>query len=382
MRILKTASILVAIVVHAILAIAQAPDELLPAYNVSESLATDAAQPVSASQPIPAASSQAAGYAIANPYQAAASVPQGAYVIPDGQPVPTGGHYVPAWIYVPDDYDPCWTLRFDIPALQRSTTRSQPLFVDGQQQPLLNSQTDLNFPVQAGLQLDLIRQLSNGWELEFGLFSIDGWVAHNWVPGQSYMVIGDDSIFSSDGDARYRSSLSTFEVNLRRQWTENIAFLAGFRCGSLDERYTAWGGHHNDEWLFTSNPTNSLFGFQIGTDLKLLTRGPLSIGGSCKAGIYGNAIEQRSRLANYYLEGRLEESVGQVAFLGEVGLTATYQFTPRFSAKVFYQAAWLEGVALAPEQIGGTDFLTGTVAINPDGGLFYHGGGLGLEWKF
>ncbi len=301
---------------------------------------------------------------------------------PNSQPAPAGGYYVPGWVYVPCDYDPFRAFRVDVVALQRSTTRGQPLLVNDQQRVLLDSQTGLNFPVQAGLQVDFTRKFAGGWELELGLLSIDGWVAANWTPGPSYLVVGDDALLVDDGAARYRSTLSLFEVNLRRQWSEYVVVFAGFRCGTLDERYTAWGGHHHDQIDFTTHATNSLFGFQIGTDLTLLTRGPLSIGGLCKAGIYGNAIDEYGRLAQGFVEHWLDDDIGHVAFLGEVGLSATYHFTPRFSARVFYQVAWLEGVALAPEQIGGTDFLTGATTINPNGGLFYHGGGLGLEWRF
>ena len=49
----------------------------------------------------------------------------------------------------------------------------------------------------------------------------------------------------------------------------------------------------------------------------------------------------------------------QAAFMGEAGAVATYDVTCHLSFRASCQAMWIEGVALAPEQIGATDFTDG-----------------------
>ena len=78
----------------------------------------------------------------------------------------------------------------------------------------------------------------------------------------------------------------------------------------------------------------------------------------------------------------LDAHRNQATFMGEAGLVATYQVTCHFALRASCQAVWIEGVALAPEQIGATDFTTGAASIDTHGGIFYYGGGLGAELKF
>ena len=56
--------------------------------------------------------------------------------------------------------------------------------------------------------------------------------------------------------------------------------------------------------------------------------------------------------------------------------------TCHLSLRASCQAVWIEGVALAPEQIGANDFDTNANSIDTHGGIFYYGGGLGAEVKF
>ena len=78
----------------------------------------------------------------------------------------------------------------------------------------------------------------------------------------------------------------------------------------------------------------------------------------------------------------IEANRSQAAFLGETGLVANYRVTKHLSFRASAEAVWLEGVALAPEQINKTDFAAGTASIDTHGGIFYYGGGLGAELKF
>ena len=113
--------------------------------------------------------------------------------------------------------------------------------------------------------------------------------------------------------------------------------------------------------------------------------GPLTINALCKAGIYGNSATQRIQQADSSdptTNVTIEANRSQAAFLGETGLVAHYRVNKHLSFRASAEAVWLEGVALAPEQINQTDFIAGTASIDTHGSIFYYGGGLGAEFKF
>lgn len=288
------------------------------------------------------------------------------------------------------DYGPRWTFTADILALQRSTTRSQTLFENAFSEDDLNSK-HLDFPAAVGFQVSAIRHnCCFGWDLEVGYFQIDGWTATDSVPGESYMTtdVNPASLWVSNSQVRYMSDFHIGEINVRRQCRDWLTLLAGFRMGEYNERYHAFGTDViSGESVIglNANTYNHLYGFQIGADAEVYNMGgPLRINALCKAGIYANSASQNIRQS--ISDGTLDQLLGaerkHTAFMGEAGLVATYQVTCHLAFRASYQAVWLEGVALAPEQIGATDFTFGSTAVDTAGGVFYHGGGLGVELKF
>jgi hypothetical protein len=298
------------------------------------------------------------------------------------------------WLDPNGGYCSGWTFRADGVFIQRSTTRSQALFRSGSgnsSPELLNSKTGLNFPVEVGLQVSAIRHGLCDWDIEVGYFQIDGFNANAFQPGASYMmtdVNGTNSFIVTDASARYISALYLGEINVRRECLfDGLTLLAGFRMGELDERYQAGGTafFFRNPVTFTSSTVNHLYGFQLGADLKAFDNGgPLRVNGLCKAGVYANSINRTSQAVETGVSDRtISATRDQAAFMGEVGIVVSYQFTERLAARFVYQAAWLEGVALAPEQIpNNIDFVAGTGTVDGHGGLFYHGGGVGFELKF
>ena len=74
------------------------------------------------------------------------------------------------------------------------------------------------------------------------------------------------------------------------------------------------------------------------------------------------------------------ETADRAAFLGELAFTANYCLTDNLTARLGYDLMWIEVVALASDQVPATNFFTGA-GIAPDGGAFYHGGFVGLEYR-
>ena len=284
----------------------------------------------------------------------------------------------------PGECDPHWSFSGDAVALQRSSARSQPLFSSGTTE-LVNSR-HLEFPVALGFQLDAIRRGPCGWEWELGYFQIDNFDASSTVAGDSFMTTSSDGTgqFVSNAEARYRSAIHLAEINLRRQWCEGFTVLVGFRTGELDEIYSAGGlGTRLQAPINLDIKTfNHLYGLQTGAIYEFYNiGGPLRVSATCKAGMYGNSAIQSSHLAETG-DSLLEAHRNQATFMGEAGALANYDVTCHLSLRAFCQAMWIEGVALAPEQIGANDFTTLAAGIDTHGGVFYYGGGLGAELKF
>jgi hypothetical protein len=321
---------------------------------------------------------------------------------------------------------PRWTITAEAIALERTNTRNQPLFdnnftpvlvegaggVSALQDDLLTTAApldarDMNFPMGTGFRLSAIRHnvRCSGCDLELAYFQVNGFAAQTSLPGVSRMITDVNGVgfVVDDAQARYTSAIYSGELNLRRQWCDRLGFLAGFRMAQLNEHYRGDGSLLLDGFdtapivgqqigqesaLVATNTCNHLYGFQLGADIVVYDRcGPLQIDALCKAGVYDNVAHQDYRRAivlggTTFDEGSLECGRDQAAFLGEVGLVATYALTKRLAFRASAEAMWLTGVALAPEQIGAVDVRAGTDRINTSGSAFYYGGGLGLEYRF
>jgi hypothetical protein len=102
-----------------------------------------------------------------------------------------------------------------------------------------------------------------------------------------------------------------------------------------------------------------------------------------KAGIYGNSIDVVTTTAG--VGGALPLVVAadtQTSFVGEIGMNANYRVTDRFTLLAGYNLLWVTGVALAPEQLAGTNIATGVSAPDSSGALFYHGVNLGAQYAW
>lgn len=278
-----------------------------------------------------------------------------------------------------------WSFTADILAVQRMATRSQPLAYRANGDELWNA-NNMNFPMAAGIQFSAIRHDVCGFDVEVGYFQLDGWIADADMYGESYPVLdASGSSFASTGEHfHYSSALHAGEITLRREWCDGLTLLAGFRTGELDEFLSNTGFNRADQFYNEEVRTfNHLYGFQLGADWEFYNMGgPLRISALCKGGVYGNVAIQSTALNVNGAAQTLAASRNQTAFMGEAGLVATYQWNRHLGFRLCAQAVWIEGVALAPEQVGEINALAGTASIDTHGGIFYYGGGAGVEVKF
>jgi len=246
------------------------------------------------------------------------------------------------------------------------------------------STSALDLCSHTGLELGLTRHWGNGNALEARYAGVDGWNAQAFVPttlGDSLQINAGVPLFNAAGtaiDASYASQWHSFELNGRREICQQRAvLLAGVRYAELDE---AWGfalSEGSSPLQLETSTRNRLWGFQLGGDAVLWDRGGrLSLEGDAKAGIYGNRAAQASliRSANF----PSSDHGTSAAFLGELGLTGNLQITQGLSIRGGYRLVWINGVALAPEQLAARDAFGQGLDISGD--AFLHGAFVGLQY--
>jgi hypothetical protein len=179
-----------------------------------------------------------------------------------------------------------------------------------------------------------------------------------------------------------------------------MSYLAGLRYMTIGDGFlwhtsgrvidTTTGHTPN---IFTSGnynvqTENDLLGLQIGADM-IFRRCKWNWGVHAKLGPYVNFARCLQEINNsgagdpfgfVFFNDRFNAHRQKVALIGEVGFEANYKFTPTLTGRVAYDFMWINGLALAPEQL---QFTTSPEAtINTNGGIFSQGLTLGLDWAW
>ena len=173
--------------------------------------------------------------------------------------------------------------------------------------------------------------------------------------------------------SQYDSRIHSTEINFRRQATGRITWLAGFRWIELHEQLDL----AQDVGIFvlseSVNVDNHMYGGQVGADIDLLCGcGPWSLDAVLKAGVFADVADADRSIAingGTIFADRIDDT--EAAFVGEIGITAAYDLNDCWALVGGYQLLWVNGAALASEQI--------EPEINLSGDIFYHGALVGLE---
>lgn len=247
--------------------------------------------------------------------------------------------------------------------------------------------------------------------LEFTFFGQFKWLAQSTLLSSGAGGLSSPLLTSFLGAdlhrATYDSQLDSYELNFKvserlpadrlvmapdgtwtRQCTPSwlISYYGGVRYVKLNEQFLFFAQRNvvGTEYIATERvqTTNHLVGFQIGSDWTD-QECRWNWGVRYKGGVYINFAQQNRRDFAFdllggsteFLQSGLEE---RLAFIGELGLFATYHLHPNIALRAAYDALYLQSVALAPEQLA--NFGTG---LNPDislgSYLFYHGISFGVE---
>jgi hypothetical protein len=287
------------------------------------------------------------------------------------------------------DYEPRWTATADALFLDRISHSSVVMVRRVSDNAVLGTANDFDFNFEAGPRLSLIRHGDCGWDLEATYFGVDGWnsaLLRSDVSGVRFSA--PDVVVTVAGESPgmvfdYRSRLYSTEFNLRRSCEDSwLTPLIGFRYIELHENLVGQPMDPIAGAFWNTDADNFLYGFQIGADMKVLDRGgKFHIDGLAKAGLYYNRAEQTSAIP-LIVGDVASASDDHTAFAAELGLMGVYQWTERVALRAGYQLMWLDGVALAPNQIPVSSAPTRTAAVDAGGTVFYHGATAGLEIRF
>jgi hypothetical protein len=290
--------------------------------------------------------------------------------------------------------DPCtaWTISAGGLFMHRVGPDAAVLFSNPDSAQEAMNASDFGFNYEAGYDVGLTwHSVLWGTDIEARFFLVDGWTATNTLSTSTDTQIHTSPPLTSLGprdiSSIYASELNSLEVNLRRrfcaipQWT----WRAGFRSLELDEDLrTVLADPMSSAATvrYDVNARNRLYGFQLGAELDLFDSCSFCARGFVKGGVYANSVNNNTAYFNnavYPANG----TENRTAFMGEVGLAAKYYLGYGLAVRADYRAMWLEGVALASNQVAATTFATFEPnGIDAGGTAFYHGVFIGLDWAF
>ncbi len=256
--------------------------------------------------------------------------------------------------------------------------------IDGTEQ--LNA-GDFDLGVHAGYEVTMTRRMqADRWAVEGRYFGIDHWNAASaaeTTPGRLLQINAAPPVFVVTGTgiaAQLASEFQNAELNVHYRALERATLLAGFRYAELDEHFAADLVDAAVPFQYDTATRNRLYGFQLGTAITLWGRGgPLNVEGVAKAGIFGNRAAHRSVYETGVATSPARGTASPTALIGEIGAIGNYRFTNRWSLRGEYRLLWIDGVALAPEQVAASDFVFSR-GIDAEGGTFYHGVFVGLQY--
>lgn len=283
---------------------------------------------------------------------------------------------------------PCdtWRVTADALFLQRRNPDAAALVVDALGGAQLLNAGDFDFGLQAGFDISLTRRLGECLGIEARYFGVDHWhagAAAATAPDSLLQINASPavSVWAGTGlDAHYSSELQNVELNAQYRIRERWTLLGGFRYAELDERFTADLVEPDIPFRYETAARNRLYGGQLGVSVTLWdSGGPLTIDAVGKAGIFGNAAAQDSAYDTGVVTVPAHDSASRTAFLGEIGLMADYRLTSRWSLRGGYRLLWIDGVALATEQVAASDFVLNR-GMNTSGDAFYQGAFVGVQY--
>ena len=169
---------------------------------------------------------------------------------------------------------------------------------------------------------------------------------------------------------------------------QSFEWLAGFRYLSLRERLFINGQRNEVGGTETANydvwTSNDLYGGQLGARWRCC-HGGWSWEATGKGGIFGNSEGEKQQFIDFPdfpLRPLVSATSSAVAFVGELNLSGIYQLNSVWGIRAGYNLMWIQGVALAPDQLDFSFTSTSGSQVERNGGVFLQGANVGLEARW
>lgn len=193
------------------------------------------------------------------------------------------------------------------------------------------------------------------------------------------------------------NSFKSAEINFRT-WLNvppgpfDVQLLVGARYMKAQETYIYGAISDRPLALGSQNSANvqtgnDMYGVQIGIDMDFLVSARFYYDFELKGGIMQNFASQNTSYTNIDSAGTISvfdtgNSQHRTSFFGDLSLTGNWQMAPNLSLRFGYQAIFLNGIALGPQNFQTNNSLlrTGPGQLDDSGEAIYHGPVLGLMW--
>jgi hypothetical protein len=287
-----------------------------------------------------------------------------------------------------------WYATAEFLALTRDNRTNQPAVVQVTSEAnaapgtLLAGTGSLTFGMQPGVSTLLGYRCNSCDAFELSYFGIYGWQANQTIVGANNLALpgalgaSSQDLFAADQmTLRYRSQIDNVEANFVRSYG-NLSLLGGFRYLDLNEKLEIQAIDANSgTGYYRTHATNNLFGGQIGARYRVWWD-RFGWDATGKAGAFGN-YAQESQTANdspmaVLIRTPRSATGGQAAFVGDLNVSGFYQLSPVWSLRAGYNVLWIEGVALAPNQVDYTNTPNSGRTLHMGSGVFAHGVNIGL----
>jgi hypothetical protein len=254
------------------------------------------------------------------------------------------------------------------------------LFFDSTGTEILNT-GDFDLETEAGFRLGVWACDPCGidWNLEY--FSVQNYqstIARTDAVGLTNVFFGFTDAAVTTLTAEYESNLDSLEFTVRtRQW-RRIAPLVGIRFIQVDEEFNSLTDVDLPSGSFSATD-NELYGLQFGFQGLIYEHHWWRLETTLKAGPYYNDIDVEATItpSGGAAESRMIHH-NALSFAGDARIGLVCQLGPRMNFRIGYQAFWLEGIALGPNQNNDVSFTTNINAIDLSG-VLYQGGHLGFD---
>lgn len=298
---------------------------------------------------------------------------------PQGHCVPC--HGAPAWAY------------FDVLWLQRDEAENYTLATYNGTGGIAMQVDDFSFEYEPGYRF-VYGRMVGCTPVEFTYFGTHEWESTMAIDAVDELDSGmspvtDGAWISADAmSAQYTSELHNAELNLLHCNCSALTLIGGLRYLNVDESFRLASIDATDgNGLLTIDTENHALGLQIGALLEHETC-RWRFGLSAKGGVFGNLSESDLFLFDSNYSGldsvavSVEQDDEDIGFIGELNLTANYHLCGGISVRGGYQVMWIDGVALAAEQVGNgaAPGAFQAPSIDSDGSVLYDGGFIGLQW--